>query len=319
MSGSPSAKVAVPLAYDQRADAAAAAVLRRLLEVIGGNRAGALEGADAEFLHRLRISVRRSRTVQRQLAKVFAPLELPGFRSDFRWLQRITGEARDLDVYVIGFEEMRELVPGSMRSDLDPLRQVLVHWRRAAHGEMARALGSRRTHELLADWEMRLESLVELPTGDRPDAKRPIGELAGKRIRKVYKRVVRMGRALDASSPAADYHELRKQGKELRYMLELFGTQLHPTEVVDPMVKALKGLQDVLGRHQDREVQISMLRSLADEVATLPRGPRALMAMGVLVDRMQGDEAAARAEFSERLAVLASPEQHRLIKDTFAS
>ncbi len=32
------------------------------------------------------------------------------------------------------------------------------------------------------------------------------------------------------------------------------------------MIKALKALQDVLGRHQDREVQVATLRSLRDEV-----------------------------------------------------
>ena len=57
------------------------------------------------------------------------------------------------------------------------------------------------------------------------------------------------------------------------------------------MIDSLKALQDVLGRHQDREVQIAMLRSLADEVATLPRGPRAVMAMGVLVERLRATSA----------------------------
>jgi CHAD domain-containing protein len=318
VSAAPTAKVVVPLAYGQRADAAAAAVLRRLVEVIVANRQGAIAGVDSEFLHKLRISVRRSRTVQRQLAMVFPPLELPGFRSEFRRLQQATGEARDLDVYVLGFDALLAMAPEAVRSDFAPLRQVLGHWRMTAHGEMVRALDSRRTHELLADWEMLLESLVELPTDDRPDATRAIGELAGKRIRKAYKRVVRIGRSIDSGSPPEAFHELRKKGKELRYMLELFGTQLHPDEVVGPMVKSLKALQEVLGRHQDREVQISMLRSLADEVATLPGGPRALMAMGVLVDRLQMDEAEAREEFSERFAALASKEQHQLVKKTFA-
>jgi CHAD domain-containing protein len=317
VSAAPTAKVVVPLAYEQRADAAAAAVLRQLVAVIVANRQGALAGVDPEFLHKLRISVRRSRTVQRQLASVFPPLELPGFRSEFRRLQRATGEARDLDVYVLGFEALQALVPEALRSDFAPLRQVLGHWRMTAHGEMMRAVDSRRTHELLADWEMLLESLVELPTDDRPDATRAIGDLAGKRIRKAYKRVVRIGRSIDPSSPPEALHELRKKGKELRYMLELFGAQLHPPEVVDPMVKSLKALQDVLGRHQDREVQISMLRSLADEVATLPGGPRALMAMGVLIDRLRVDEAVAREEFLERFAALASKEQHQLVKKTF--
>jgi CHAD domain-containing protein len=317
MSGAQSAKVVVPLAYEQRSDAAASAVLRALLDVIAANREGAISDTDPEYLHRLRISVRRSRTVQRQLAGVFPALELPGFRSDFRWLQTATGEARDLDVYLLGFGDLRAMVGEHLGADLGPLRQVLEHWRMTSHFQMARALGSRRTEELLADWEMLLESLVELATNDRPDAQVPIGHLAGLRIRKAYTRVVRMGRAIDADSPAEDYHELRKKGKELRYLLELFGTQLFGGDVVDEMVGALKALQDVLGRHQDREVQIAVLRSLADEVATLPRGPKALIAMGALIDQLQADEVAARAEFGERFAALASKRQRRMVKTTF--
>src|SRR5205807_4000394 len=103
-------------------------------------------------------------------------------------------------------------------------------------------------------------------------------------IRKVYKRVLRMGAAIDPSSPPEDYHELRKKGKELRYLLELFGAPLYPAEVVRPMLKSLKGLQTVLGRHQDREVQVATLRSLKAELSALPGGAAALMATGVLVE-----------------------------------
>jgi CHAD domain-containing protein len=317
MTTAPTAKVSVPLAHEQRADAAAVAVLRGLLAVIEGSREGAIADVDTEFLHRLRISVRRSRTVQRQLALVFPALDLPGFRTEFRWLQQATGEARDLDVYLLGFEDMRALVPAPLRADLNPLRQVLEHWRLTAHWEMARAIGSRRTDELLYDWEILLESLVEMPIDDRPAATRSIGELAGKRIRIVYKRVVRMGRAIGPDSPPEAYHELRKIGKELRYLLELFATQLYDPEVVTPMVASLKALQDTLGRHQDREVQVAMLQSLVDEVASLPRGPKAVMAMGILIDRLAADEIAARKEFAERFARLAAAKQRRLVRRSF--
>jgi CHAD domain-containing protein len=311
------ANVDVPLAFDQRADAAVVAVLRRLLTVVLDNVEGSISGEDDEYLHQLRIAVRRSRTVQRQLAGVFPPSELPGFRSEFRWLQQATGPARDLDVYVHDLGSLRDMLPESIRDDLEPLRPVLVHSRLAARADMSRALTTVRAANLFEDWDRLLETLVELSVDDRPDACHPIGELAGKRIRKVYKRIMRMGRAIDASSPAQDYHELRKKGKELRYLLELFGIRLFGEETVAPMIKSLKGFQDVLGRHQDREVQMAMLRSTADEVATLRGGAAACMAMGVLVERLQVDERAAREEFSERFALLASKEQRRLVRDTF--
>jgi CHAD domain-containing protein len=142
--------------------------------------------------------------------------------------------------------------------------------------------------------------------------------VAGRRIRKVYKRMVAMGSAIDETSPPGDLHDLRKRGKELRYLLELFGC-LWPDEVVKPMVKTLKGLQDVLGTHQDREVQADHLRELADELATQVGGPEALLVLGVLVDRLDAEQHAARAHFAERFAAFASPEQRRLVKRTFVT
>ena len=317
MSGAAKAKVEVALAYDQRADAGATAVLRRLLGVILENLPGALEGSDPEYLHQLRIAVRRSRTVQRQLRGAFPVLELPGFRSEFRWLQRVTGDARDLDVYVEELDDLARMLPAGIRGDLDPLRPVLAHGRLTARAEMTTALRSARVQALLEDWEQLLESLVELPLDDRPIATRPLGAAVGRRIRKVYGRVLAMGAAIDDDSPATDYHELRKKGKELRYLLELFAVNLFEEEVVSSAIAALKSVQDVLGRHQDREVQMGMLRSVADEVATLPGGPAACMAMGVLVDRLGADERAARREFGERFVELSDDSRREVFMQTF--
>ncbi len=49
------------------------------------------------------------------------------------------------------------------------------------------------------------------------------------------------------------------------------------------MIKSLKALQDVLGRHQDREVQQALIRELAGDVDAQPGGADGLMAMGALL------------------------------------
>ncbi len=79
-----SSKVEVQLHFGQRADTAAVAVLRRLHQVIEQNLEGTIEDLDAEFLHDLRVAVRRSRSVQRQLKRVFPPAELRHFRAEFQ-------------------------------------------------------------------------------------------------------------------------------------------------------------------------------------------------------------------------------------------
>lgn len=310
-------KIAVALAFGERADVAAARVLRALLDVIEANAEGTIADTDSEFLHDYRVSVRRTRSVQRELKHVFPPGELRTFRDEFRWLQRVTGDSRDLDVYVLEFGAMRALVPETMSPDLEPLLELLRGRRLAARREMVGVLRSERVALLLARWSAFLDRLEQLDPADRPNAGKPIGEVAAARIDKVYRRMVKMGSAIEDGSPAEDYHELRKRGKELRYLLELFGAPLYPTEVVKPMIKALKALQDVLGRHQDREVQVAMLRSLRDELASVRGGAAALMATGALVACLQEDELAARREFAQRFEAFAADDQRELVKATF--
>ena len=246
--GVTAAKVEVSIRFEQRADAAAAAVLRSLLDVVGSNLEGAVAGADAEYLHQLRVAVRRARTVQRQFRGVFPALELPGYRAEFRWLQQATGEVRDLDVHLDDFGDLRKLLVAEERDDLAPLRTVLEHDRAAAAGRLTDVLRSRRLLELFS----RLGAAARVARraaagGPARRARRSIGSLTGERVARVYGRIVKMGKRIDDDSPAESYHEVRKKGKELRYLLELFAVHLFPGDAVDPLIGSLKEMQEVLG------------------------------------------------------------------------
>ncbi len=152
---------------------------------------------------------------------------------------------------------------------------------------------------------------------ERPDAGRPIVALTGERVRQVHKQMVAMGHAIEPCSPPTQYHELRKKGKELRYLLELFAAQLYEPELVRSLVRALKGLQDVLGIHQDRDIQMHTLHAIGDSLITEPGGADALMAIGVLVHRLERDAAQARRQFAASFAEFASDAQCKLVADTF--
>jgi hypothetical protein len=59
------------------------------------------------------------------------------------------------------------------------------------------------------------------------------------------------------------------------------------------------------------------LRSLREEISAHPDGAAALMAMGVLVQKLGEDEAATRKSFAERFAAFASKSERKLVKETF--
>ena len=298
-----SAKLDLELDPDEPATEAATTVFARLLEVIAENLPGTLEDVDTEFLHDLRVAVRRSRSLQRQFKSIY-PDRLQHFRDEFKRIQQVTGNLRDLDVYLLDFDELQASLPDGMRADLDRLRTVLEHRRAKALTATRRALKAQRTLDALHEW---LEFIQEAPTSEQT-----VRELASCRITRVYRKMVKMGRAIDDDSPAEDLHELRKVGKELRYLLEFFSS-LYPADVVKPFIKTLKGLQDQLGRFQDREVQANALRALAPDVGE----PATVMAMGVLVERFMTEELAARAEFADRFSSFAGKAQRRTVKDTF--
>jgi CHAD domain-containing protein len=310
-------KVRVDLRPGQRTDRAAVAVLCDLAGIVEANLPGTLADLDTEFLHDLRVAVRRSRSVLRELKGAFRPEPLATQRDALRWVQAVTGPTRDLDVQLLDWDHLVSAIPVERHAALAPVRALLVRHRAAALRALRRELRGPTYRHAWDDYRTFLAGDLGA-TGERPDATKPIVEVAGRRIRKVYGRMLAMGATIDATSPATDLHELRKRGKELRYLLELFGG-LWPRSVVKPMVRSLKGLQDVLGVHQDREVQASYLRGLAAELAkTTVEHHEALLALGVLVDRLDAEQHEARDAFAERFTAFAAADQQALVGEVFS-
>lgn len=305
-------KVRVRLDADERADVAVTSVLTALLAILDVTLPGTIAGVDTEFLHDYRVAVRRTRSVLREFKAVFEADRLTHIRDELRWLQDATGPTRDYDVYVQDFDALRELAPGALHDDYEPLATLLAERRAAARGAMVEALQSERAVAL----RDALGVLAADPGGGEL-ASHPITELAAARVRHLHQRMVNMGSEITPDTPPHDYHQLRKRGKELRYVLELFGEPLYDPEVVRALVRSLKALQNVLGRHQDREVQIAVLRDLADDVVERPGGVMALLATGVLIDRLEEDAEEARGEFTDVFKDFSSAQQRKLVRWTF--
>lgn len=308
-----STKVKVALEPGMRSDAAASALLHRLADVAVVTLPGTLDDLDPEFLHDFRVAVRRTRSVLRELKPVFDPERLEEVRAELKWLQAVTGPVRDLDVQLLDWEELVAGLDAERREELEALHAMLAADRARELRGLRRALRGTRCSGALAGWR----ALAADP-GDGQEAGTPIEALAARRIGAVHRHMVRDGRAIGEDSPPQALHDLRKRGKELRYLLELFGA-LFPGEVVDPLVATLKDLQDVLGRFQDRAVQAGLLEAAGRRLVEQDPGhTRAVMALGLLAEGLQADQRAARAEFGERFAAFAAKDQRRLVKATFA-
>ena len=317
LAGGEWAKVEVPLEPGMRADHASVLICRRLADVVEANLPGTVADIDTEFLHDLRVAVRRTRSVLKEM-KGALPTEAARARVDLKWIQAITGRTRDLDVQLHEWPQMVAPVSPAMAADLSPLYDLLKRHRAAAHRKMCRQLLSRRYRGAWARWRAMLDD--SLPGSDEesgPSAGVPVGELSGRRIVSVYTAMVKLGSAIDDRSPPDALHDLRKRGKELRYLLELFGG-LWPADTVKPLVSTLKGLQEVLGRFQDDAIQTTYLRELGPELAAAPGGTDSLIALGLVIDTLAANQHEARDAFAQRFAPFAASKTRKLVKATFA-
>jgi CHAD domain-containing protein len=297
---------------------ALAAVLLRLADTITANVSFVIGDVDTEFLHDLRVAVRRTRS-----ALKLAGDALPGgiaarFAPEFKWLGDLTTPTRDLDVYLTGFDQMAAGLSAASPGDLEPFRAHLATRRLTERRHLVRGLRSARFTGLMADWRSALEAAARPSAGPEPD----VGSLAADRIARAHRRVVRLGSALTRTGAGdgpsgTDLHSLRKRCKELRYLLEFFGS-LYDPPAYRRAVKSLKGLQDCLGEFQDGEVQREAIRGFATQMlarrgvagpglqATVP--PTAaelaatLLAMGELTAQLHARQLRGRAEVADRFA-----------------
>jgi CHAD domain-containing protein len=286
-------------------------VLRSLLATLVANEAGMRDDLDSEFLHDYRVAVRRTRSVLAQGHHVLPPAVLDRFRPEFAWLGQATGPTRDFDVFLLTLPDFASVLPPDRRNDLKPFHAFLEHHQRQAHVALVAELDTARYATLLRDWR----AFLDVVPGEisEPDSRSPTVSVAAKRIRKAHANLIRDGRAIDDASHPEHLHELRKDAKKLRYLLECFGS-VFSSEAITPVVKELKLLQDVLGEYQDCQVQVGSLERFGQQMLDEQHAPAAaLMALGFVVEQLVEREHRARSSFDERFSQFDSKPVRRAI------
>ena len=312
-----SSKLDIRLKPDMPADIACKTIFSTLLRAIKLNEQGTISDIDSEFLHDFRVAIRRTRVALNQVKNIFPEDRLFRFKEFFSWLGKITGETRDLDVYLSNFEQYKKKLPGTVRQSINPLQHFLALKKQKSHKQLAKKLRSSKYLTRLAEWE---EFLASIPSNNVSEAetKLTVKELSDKRIWKTYKQAIRQGGAIDRHSPPEALHQLRKTCKKLRYLMEFFQA-LYPEHGMEKLIKRLKQLQDVLGDYQDYAVQQERLQQFSEEMQAINTPSKTFLAMGVLIQAFENRKCKARDQFKSQFDAFKKLENHASFRSIFAS
>ena len=285
------------------------AALVNLGDAMAANWDGAADQIDTEFLHDLRVAVRRTRSLLAEGKRILPAHVLQRARRQFDDLGALTGPVRDLDVYLIEWDSYTEEFEAGVVEALEPVCELLKRRHEVASATLAAALRAQPARDWLTEWR---EWLVEPPAAEPigAHANRQLGQVVAKHLRRAYGQLMDDGRRIEADTPAAEVHNLRKDAKRLRYLIECFASLL-PESPQKVFVQRLKELQDNLGEHQDAAVHVAELRAISSELHRVGASPATMLAIGQLTERLDERRVAARIAFAERFGKYDTKATHR--------
>lgn len=302
-----------PITRDMPADAAIATALLGFADTIASRVGGVVDDVDTEFLHELRVAVRRTRSLLK-LAGDVLPADLARrYAPEFAWLGDLTTPTRDLDVFLLCTDDLANSLVAGSPAELRPFTAHLRTERDRTLRALVRGLRSQRFVRLLDNWRRELNDVLEAAAPEHSvDSAR---KLAKKRIRRTAKRVVRRASAITPESPSERVHDLRKRCKELRYLLEVARPVCAP-RAHRAALRDLKRLQEVLGDFQDGEVQNAALRTFAEQLQGGDSPPPAatLLAMGELAASLVAQQRRARADLGTVVREFLGPATRKNLK-----
>jgi CHAD domain-containing protein len=315
--GNYSSKINISLTPETPAAEAVRCIMVNLISVMQMNIPGIRQDIDTEFLHDFRVSVRRARSLLSQIKGVLDTETTANLQQRLKAMGAITGNVRDLDVYLLEKTEYIDRVPDFLKPGIIQLFRTLQRKRRYAKDRMVKAMDGIEFETTLSD----LDAIVQsdpLAGFDAPEGARPIGQLAQAVIYKRYRRVIKKGSRISDTTPDERLHELRIDCKKLRYLLEFF-TSLFPEDQMKILVKQLKQLQENLGYFNDLSVQQEFLTNYLQTIT--PQTAQAVMlaaATGGLITRLHLAHQLVRSQFLSVFKKFNAPENQQRFETLFA-
>ena len=232
--GAPRKWNAPPITRDAPVSEAFATLIRACIEQVHFNRPGALAGRDPEYLHQVRVAIRRLRVALRAFRTLAKRRAAEEFDMRLSRTMRRLGPARDWDV----LRASRRAFPARAKRLVE-----------RAHAEARAALASRAFLLLLDEvlaWSQRR------PWRASAAPERPAAAFGRKAVRRLERDLAHAAEGADWSREG-DRHRIRIRAKRLRYAAGFFDPAAQP-------VAELRALQEALGDLRDLQVRRRLLR-----------------------------------------------------------
>ncbi|WP_175772942.1 CHAD domain-containing protein [Paraburkholderia phenazinium] len=219
-------------------------------------------GADPEDLHKLRVAMRRLRTLWWAYDPLLDKHDAKLQRREFKSLADAAGRTRDWDVL---HELIAPAAPSSKHSFAWLIEAIEAH-RTEALSFSLRAIGNAGVERILQQAVAAARAQLEAH-----GAGQPITGFAEERVQVAEKALKkRVKRAIAAKE--SDYgalHEVRIAGKKLRYLLQFFAPVLDGGH--QAVIEHLTVVQDELGTLNDQVTSEALLREYAFQLGEAKR------------------------------------------------
>ena len=254
------------LAKNDPASAVFSIAASELLAKLRANESGARAGTDPEYLHQMRVTVRRLRAILSLYSALLGRRQQKNLARELRWLAHALGPARDSDVFINDiWPALRDrLGNGPLIESLDA--EWLAQRRRNAR-IAHRALASKRYRRMIVELERRLSEPSwrdHAAAGELAAWNRQARDFARHELARRAERVRDHGRVFGELDAAA-LHRLRIAIKKSRYVMDALSPLFRQARV-KPMLESLSSLQDILGAMNDVAVAAQKID------AVLPKG-----------------------------------------------
>ena len=245
----------VKLNPEMSVSAAFKAINWNCLNHLHANESGMLADQDAEYLHQMRVALRRQRSAMNIFSKALFKDALSPMARELKWLNSQLGPARDWDVFV-----METLVPMCASFPEHPgmaaLQDRCNQFRRRHHESACHAIESIHYVQLMlqmGEWlseegwldQADTEPIKMVGTQSGMTAK----ELADGLLANRHRKMIKHGKGLTSFS-VAELHDLRIVAKKQRYAAEFFAG-FYPPSKTRRYIRILSTLQSTLGAMND--------------------------------------------------------------------